>query len=516
VGSSSGNSKGMDKFLATVERLGNKVPHPIILFSIFCLAIMILSQIMFMFGTYVEFQGVDSATLEPIMRTVYVQSLLSADGIRFIFTSAVANYQNMPAKAIILVAMLGVGVAEGVGLIGSVIRKALLGAPPKFVTVALVFIGIISSIASDAGYLVVIPLGASIFHSMGRHPFAGLAAAFAGVAAGFGANIVPTPVDGLLVAITNEAIALVDPTMQLDIMSNFYFGFVSTFVIGITASLVTIKITEPNLGKYEGDAVVEGKAELSDEERKGLRYALFGFLGIAGLLAVLTVPSGGILRHQVTGEVLSGSPFMDALVFIIMLCFLIPGICYAFGSGAAKSMKDVIPHAVKSMSDLGGLLAILFFIAQFIQYINFTGIGTVMAVQGAQALDTIGITGMPLIVAFVILCIFLNLLISGMITKWAVFAPIFIPMLMEMGVSPAMTQAAYRVGDSTSNVINPIMGFFAMIVMFAQKYQKDAGVGTVIALMLPYTILITIAWLALLIAWYIIGLPLGPGAYVFL
>ena len=510
------SSTGIDKFLATVERLGNKVPHPIILFTIFCFVLMVISHLMYMFNTYVIFQGVDLATNEVTMQTAYVRSLLTTEGIRFIFTSAVSNYQNMPAKAVVLVAMLGVGVAEGVGLIGSVIKKSLFGAPPKFVTVALVFIGLFSSIASDAGYLVVIPLGASIFHSMGRHPLAGLAAAFAGVAAGFGANVIITPVDAMLVSITNEAIALVDPSLQLDIMSNFYFGFASTFVIGITASLVTIKIIEPRLGKYSGETEVEGSTTLSPEENRGLRFALFAFLGISAFLALLTLPQGSVLRNPETSEILSGSPFIDSLVFIIMLVFLVPGIAYAFGSGSAKKLSDIIPHAIKAMSDLGSLLAILFFIAQFIQYINYTRIGTVVAVQGALALETIGLTGIPLIIAFIILCIFLNLLISGMITKWAVFAPIFIPMLMQMGISPAMTQAAYRIGDSTSNVINPIMGFFALIVVFAQKYQKDAGVGTIVALMLPYTIAITIAWVILLILWYFTGLPLGPGAYVYI
>lgn len=508
--SKSGNSARMDRFLATVERLGNKVPHPIILFTIFCAVLMVISHIMYMMNTYVIFDGVSGEQI------VYVESLLTTEGIRFIFTSAVSNYQNMPAKAVILVAMLGVGVAEGVGLIGSLIKKSLLGAPPKFVTVALVFIGLFSSIAADAGYLVVIPLGATIFLSMGRHPLAGLAAAFAGVAAGFGANIIITPVDGLLVAITNEAIALVDPTMQLDMASNFYFGFVSTIVIGITASLVTIKVIEPRLGKYEGDAKPEGSNKLTAEENRGLRFALFGFLATAGFIALITVPQGSALRHPVTNEVFSGSPFMDSLVFLIMIIFLMPGIAYAFGAGTAKKVSDVIPHAVKAVSDMGSLLAILFFIAQFTQYINYTRIGTVVAVQGALALETIGLTGITLIVAFIILCIFLNLLISGMITKWAVFAPIFIPMLMQMGVSPAMTQAAYRIGDSTSNVINPIMGYFPLIVAFAQKYQKDAGVGTIIALMIPYTIIVTIAWIVLLVLWYIVDLPLGPGAYVFM
>lgn len=503
---------GTERFLAGVERIGNKIPHPIILFIIFCAIIMVVSHIMYLANVHVVFQGAVIDTVE----TVYVESLLTTEGIRFIFTSAVTNYQNMPAMAVILVAMLGVGVAEGVGLISALIRKSLLGAPHKFVTVAIVFIGLFSSVAVDAGYLVVIPLGATIFYSMGRNPLAGLAAAFAGVAAGFGANVIVTPVDGLLISITNEAIALVDPNLQIDIMSNYYFAFVSTFVIGIVASLVTIKIIEPRLGEYKGEAIVESSNRLTPQENRGLKFALISFIGIVSLLLLITLPIGSALRNPTTNEIIGDSPFMDSLVFIIMLVFLIPGIGYAFGSGDAKSPKDIIPHAIKSMSDMGSLLAILFFIAQFIQYINYTKIGTVVAVKGAFFLETIGLTGIGLIVAFILLCIILNLLISGMITKWAVFAPIFIPMLMQMGISPAMTQAAYRIGDSTSNVINPIMGYFALIVVFAQKYDKDAGVGTVIALMLPYTVIITIAWIALLILWYILGLPLGPGAYVYL
>lgn len=508
------NKKGFNKFLDFVEKVGNKVPHPVIMFIYFCIGVIILSHILYVIGVSVTYQGIDMQTTQPVMSTVYVESLLTTEGIRHIFTSMVSNFQNMPAKAIVLVSMLGVGVAEGTGLISTVIRKTLLGASKRVVTFTVVFLGVLSSIASDAGYLVLIPLGAAIFHSMGRHPIAGLAAAFAGVSGGFGANIIITPVDGMLIAITNEAIALVNPEYTINMLSNFYFTFVSTFLITIVGGIVTEKVVEARLGKYTGNIPVENSKEITDDENRGLKFSFIALLAVVGIICLLTVPYGSALRNPETGEIFGVSPFMDSIVTIIMFVFLIPGIAYGYGCRVVKSSKDIINHATNAMSSMAGLLVIIFVVAQFINYFNYTNLGTVIAVQGAHTLESVGLTGIGLIISFIIFCAFSNLFIGGMITKWAVFAPVFIPMFMQMGISPEMTQAAYRVGDSITNIINPLMSFFAVIIVFAQKYDEDTGVGSVISIMIPYTLWFGISWIVLTVAWYVLGIPLGPGASI--
>ena len=498
---------GMEKFSAYVERVGNKIPHPMLLFISFAFAIMLISHVLYMMGVNVLLNGEE----------VYVKSLLTSDGVRHIFNNAVANFQGFSAMPIVIVGMLGVGVAEGVGLIGATLKKALLGAPPKVAIVMVVFIGVMSSIASDAGYLVVIPLGGAIFYSMGRHPLAGIAAAFAGVSAGFGANLIVGPVDAMVVEITNEAIASIGGTLQLNILANWYFSIASTFLITAVASLITIFITEPTLGEYKGDKVEDKSNEITPEENRGLKFALFCLIGVLIFLGALTIPAGAPLRDPATGLIIpevGSSPFMNSIVFVIMITFVVPAIGYAFGSGVAKKPKDIVPFAGKAMQEMGPMIALMFFVSQFINYISYTQIGTLLAVNGANFVTSSGINGLPLILVFVLLCLLLNIVVPGMIGKWAIFAPIFVPMLMKAGINPAMVQAAYRIGDSGSNIISPIMSYFVLIITFAQKYDKEAGAGTIIALMLPYTIFVTLAWMFMLAIWFFFGLPLGPGAFV--
>ena len=497
------------KALDFIETVGNKLPNPVVLFVIMSGMIIVLSHIFYLMGTSVTYYGINMATMQVDELTVGAVSLLSAQGIRHIFTSAVSNFTTFAPLGVVVVAMVGVGVAEGSGLISALIRKLVLATPKKALTFSIAFLGILSSIAADAGYLVLIPMAAAIFHSSGRHPIAGLAAAFAAVAGGFGANIIITPIDSILAGLTNEAVALIDPTQQIEVTANFYFAFVSTFVVALVVTFVTERIVEPRLGKYTGDAPVDKLDGVTKEESRGLRFALVGFIAVVAFLSFLSVPANAPLRNPDTGALLGTSPFMSGLIFIIMLVFLVPGIAYGYGSKTIENTNGIVKHASTAMGSLANFFLLAFVIGQFLSYFSFSGLGTILAVNGASFLESINFTGLPLILAFVIFTAFINLFMGSASAKWAIMAPIFVPMLMRMDIDPAMTQAAYRVGDSSTTNITPLMSYFALIIVFAQKYDKKAGIGTLISTMIPYSLVIGIVWTAMLLIWHILGLPLG-------
>lgn len=495
-------------FLGTVEKVGNVLPHPAIIFVILCAIIMGVSHIMAKMGVSVTYQGIDIKTSEMKDMTVGVVSLLDANGIRYMFTSAVKNFTSFAPLGTVLVALLGVGVAEGTGLIGAVLTKLVTSTPKRLVTVVVVFAGVMSSIASDAGYVVLIPLGAVIFLSFGRHPLAGLAAAFAGVSGGFSANLLPGPTDALLGGITTEATKVASAGIQVGVMDNYYFLVASTLLITIIGTIVTEKIVEPRLGKYKGD-VKEELTTISTNEKRGLKFSGIALVIFIVAMGSLIIP-GGVLRNPETGEFLK-SPFMDSIVIIIALAFFVPGVAYGIGARKIKNDKDVVTLMSKSMATMGGYIVLVFFAAQFVQYFTYTNLGTVIAVNGAEFLKGTGVTGIPLLVGFVVVAALINIFMGSASAKWAIMAPVFVPMFMAIGYSPALTQMAYRIGDSTTNLISPLMSYFALIVAFSEKYDKDAGAGTLISTMLPYSISLLVGWIALLILWYVFNLPLGPG-----
>ncbi|MHC5268518.1 AbgT family transporter [Enterococcus sp. LJL98] len=500
-----------DRFLNGVERLGNKVPHPAIIFLLLMVFVVILSAIFAALDTSAEFEVINIETHLPEWTTLHVESLLSAEGIRFMFTSIVNNLMSFQALGVTLVAMIGVGFAEEIGLIGALIHKLVKVVPQQTLTAILVLLGVLSSIASDAGYLVLIPLGAAVFYKVGRHPLAGLAAAFSGVAAGFGVNIVITPIDGMLTEILNDAIHIVNPTYQVDLMANFFFSVLSTILIVIVATIVNEKIVEQRLGVYEGNNEVF--AEDTDEalESRGLRAALYGFLGVVLLIALLTIPQGGPLRHPETGDIIGATPFMDGLIAMVMLLSLIPAILYGRSVGKIKSSMDIIHPIVKVFSGLSGMIFLLLIISQFIAYFNFTNLGTILAVNAAEWIESIEMSGLSLLLCFIFLVLLLDFILVGAVPKFAILTPIFVPLLYQLGVAPEAVLAAYRVADSPVNVITPLMPYFALIVTFASRYDKKVGVGTVVSLMLPHTILIAIAWILLFVGFYVLGIPWGPG-----
>jgi aminobenzoyl-glutamate transport protein len=500
---------GMAKVLDVVERVGNKVPHPVVIFVLLIVLVIALSHLFALMGSSVTFEAINPETHSLDTQTVAARSLLSIDGIRFMYSGVIPHFMGFSAVGVIIVAMLGVGVAESAGLVTALIRKLVLIAPPQALTYILVFVGIVSSIAADAGYLVLIPLGAAAYLSVGRHPLAGLAATFSAVAAVFSVNMFPKPLDGMLVGVTNDAIRILNPNLSISLTSNLWFGIASVLVMTIVVSVVNDRIIEPRLGKYTGEGADAAKETMSAAEAKGLKYALWGLLGMLALFALISLPSGAPLRNPTTGDLIGDSPFMNGLIVFIALTFLSAGAAYGIGAGTMKGTADIIKAMEKAVAGLGGLIFLLFVISQFNAFFTYTNMATLAAVNMGDTLEAAGLGALPLLLGFVVVVAVLDLIMTGALAKWAIFAPIFVPLLMRLGVEPEAVLAAYRVGDSPFNALTPMNAYFALIVSFAMKYQKDAGVGTVIALMLPHVVALFLVWPVLLALWHIFGLPWG-------
>lgn len=369
-----------------------------------------------------------------------------------------------------------------------------------------------SSIASDAGYVVVIPLGAIVFASAGCHPIAGLAAAFAGVSFGFSAYLLIGQNDALLTGITNAALESSGIDYEMAITGNWYFMIASTFLLTIIGSIVTHKNTEPRLGKYTGDYVPE--KTLTAQESKGLRNAMISLLVFVGLLVIMLVPENGALRSMdpVTGAMTITEFMNNGFIFAILLLFLIPGAAYGITIGEIKNSSDLVTGMTEAMKSMTGYVVLAFFAAQFINYFSFTNLGTILSVNGALFLESISFTGFPLIIAFIILVMFLDLFLDSASAKWAIMAPIFVPMLFHLGLTPELTEAAYRIADSVVNVITLLMSYFAMVLVFMKRYDKKSGLGTLVSTMLPYSISFFASWVLLLAIWYFFNIYLRPGA----
>jgi aminobenzoyl-glutamate transport protein len=556
---SSGKSLSQ-RVLDGIENVGNKVPHPVLMFLYLIIFVIVLSHILYVLGVSVTEQIAVPQSIEAIKnfyadttevqlelspsgydyadvdfeiqeQTVAIRSLLTVEGIRFLFSSFVSNFQNFGVVAVTFIAMMGAGVAEAAGMMSALIRMLVKVTPGRLITFILVLVGMLSSVASDAGYLILIPLGAAAFLTLRRHPLAGMAAAFAGVAGIFAVNLLLTPVDSMLTEITNEAIGLTGGA-PITIVANYFFAVVSALVITVVATVVTERIVEPRLGKYEplpAETTPTGKgkvgkgakavkaqedevgAELSPEERKGLRWAGLGTLAVIALIALITLPEGAPLRDPDNGAIVGNTPFMDSLLFIITLIFLVAGICYGFGAKTFKSSTDVINAVTKTFAGLAGLVFMLLMISQFIAYFNYTRMPTVAAIALADVLEQSNIGALPLMIGMILVITMLDFIIPGVVPKWAIFAPVFIPIFTRLGVAPQTVLAAYRIGDSPINTLTPLMVYLPFIVTIAQRYDKKAGLGTIVALMIPYALIILVAWLLLFVAWFLLGIPLGPG-----
>lgn len=496
-----------NKTLDLIEIIGNKLPHPATLFAILALLVAIVSYIGDLFSL---------TAIHPADNSVIrVKSLISPDGIRWIYTNVVYNFVNFPPLGYVLAVMIGIGVAEGSGLFNSMIRALVLKAPKKLITGAIVFAGVLSHLASEAGYVILIPLGAAIFYALGRHPIAGLAAAFCGVSGGFGANFLIGSVDPILAGLTQSAANIINPDIKINAAVNFYFMFASAIMTVLAGTWITEKIVEPRLKTYEGNAERIPVDDLTADEKKGLKWAGLSLIATIILLVFSIVPENGIFRNPTTKEILH-SPFFDGIITGILIFFLIPGLVYGIVVKSIKNDKDFMKHIIKSMGTLATYIVLVFFAAQFVYFFRYSNLGLIIAIHGAQFLRDIGLTGIPLLVSFVLVAAFINLFMGSASAKWAIMAPVFVPMFMLLGYHPALTQAAFRIGDSVTNLVTPMMSYFALIVAFAQKYDEKYGIGTIISTMLPYTILLTVFWTLLLIVWVLLGLPLGPDGPLYL
>jgi aminobenzoyl-glutamate transport protein len=530
----------MQKILDVVEKVGNKVPHPAVIFLTLIAFVVVLSHIFHLMGTSVTTEVIVpeekapawispdsypypeelSKPHKPVLRTTEVQSLLTTDGLRFMYVSMIPSFMSFTGLGLIIVAMIGVGVAEEAGLVAALIRKLVLVSPSWALAYILAFVGILSSIAADAGYLVLIPLAGTAFLSVKRHPLAGLALGFAAVAAAFTVNMLIKPLDAILVEFTNDAIHIKNPEISIGLASNIWFSFATVPFLTVIIAFITERVIEPRLGAYKPEQAAEGadkpadtSAGLSADESRGLLFAFFGLVGVLVLFGFLTLPEGAPLRHPgpgpEKGALIGNTPFMNGLIAVIMILFLVTGAAYGFGARKMKSFTDVIKAIEKSMSSLGSLIFLFFILSQFVAFFNYTNLGIIMALKMAGVLNSAGIGPFWLLIGFIVVVLFIDLFITGAIAKWAIFAPVFVPVLLKLKVAPEAVLAAYRVGDSPVNAITPLNAYFALVVTFTQKYDKNSGVGTVVSLMLPYVIWMTILWTLLFAAWYLLGLPWG-------
>jgi aminobenzoyl-glutamate transport protein len=503
----------MGRFLALVERGGNALPHPGTLFLLFALLMIVASELAVRSGISVVHPKTD-ALVEPV-------SLLSVAGLHRILKETVTNFTGFAPLGTVLVALLGIGVAESSGLIGVAMRKLVLSAPRRLLTATVVFAGVMSNMASEIGYVLLVPLAALIFQAAGRHPIAGMAAGFAGVSGGYSANLLLGTVDPLLSGLTQEAARIVQADALVNPACNYYFMFVSTFVLTLVGTLVTERIVEPRLGPWQGTgsaasggASMKGAEEalrsLDARERRGLVAALALLVVFAAVLLLGTVPADGFLRDAKTGELLH-SPFMSGIVPLIFVSGALAGLAYGLVAGTIKSDSDVMAGMGKSMQSLGGYLVLVFFAAQFVKYFEWTNLGLIFAVKGAGMLEASGLGGTPVLIAFILLTACVNLFMGSASAKWGLMAPVFVPMFLLLGYPPEVTQCAYRIGDSCTNVISPMMTYFALIIAFFQRYDAKAGIGTLVATMLPYSLSFLLTWSFLFGLWLELDLPLGPG-----
>ncbi len=550
------------KFLNIVEKIGNLLPHPATLFAIFAGLTILLSWI---------FSMTDLSVTHPATNeTVTPFNLLSTEGIQMILMKMVDNFTGFAPLGTVLVSLLGIGIAEGSGLIAATIRgivqsshKILIGLlvlivaigsfasgslmvaliavvlgvgltffilwmnknnPDTILTFIIVFSGIISNTASEVGYVLLVPLGAIMFIGAGRHPIAGMAAAFAGVSGGYSANLLLGTIDPLLAGLSQEAARIIDPTYTVSPAANYYFMAASTLFIAITGTWVTQKLVEPRLGEYEGDTVLSKEdqdkvKDLTKLEKKGIYYAIGALIVFITFVVIGVAPEWGYLRQiNIADDALFIKKIQPALKSIVAFIFIgagLMGIAYGIGAKTFKSDSDVMNGMGKSMETLGIYIVLVFFAAQFVAYFNWTNLGLIFAINGAEFLSTAGFDSIPLLITFIILAAIINLVMGSASAKWAIMAPVFIPMFMLVGFSPELTQGAYRVGDSVTNIISPMMSYFALIIAFLQRYDKKAGIGTLIATMLPYTFFFFIVWTVFFLVWFIFQVPLGPDSPMF-
>lgn len=491
--------------LSLIERGGNALPHPASLFGIMALLVLVVSWL----GNRLGWSAVHPVTGEAIEAV----NLLSKEGLHRILLDMVSNYTGFAPLGIVMVALLGIGVMESSGMIRATVRLTVQKAPSSMLTFVIVLVGILSNIASDLGYILIIPIAGIIFHSVGRHPIAGMAAAFAGVSGGFSANIVIGTIDPLLAGLSTEAARIVDPSYYVLPTANYYFMAASSIVIALSATWVTTAIVEPRLGPYGGTVEVEPVEPLTRIERKALRWTGMVLLAWIAIFIWGLAPRDGFLRGP--GDSVLQSPLLKGFIAVLFIVTTTLGIVYGVITKKFRSDGDVIKGMADSFKALVGFLVLVFFAAQFVAWFRWSNLGLILAIDGANWLRSVDIGMIPLLMLFLLFAGFVNLFMGSASAKWALLAPVFVPMFMLLGYSPELSQAVYRIGDSVTNIVSPMMSFFALIIVYFEKYDSNAGIGTLISTMLPYTVTFFIVWSVLLIGWVVTGIPLGPGSGIY-
>ena len=516
------------RMLDFIEWAGNKLPDPAILFLVLMALVWLLSWPLSSMDFDAErpviqrtgqaaaaghgAPGPTEGEVKVEYEPVQVQNMVTGEGIARLLTTMVSTFTGFAPLGVVLVALLGIGVAEHVGLISAMIKTVLSVVPKFLLTPALILVGIGSHYAVDAGYVLVIPIGGVIFYAAGRHPLAGIAAAFAGVSGGFSANFwIPSGLDPLLQGFTLEAARIMDPTVEVSIVNNNIFTAVSTVLIMFLGWFITDFVIEPRVKKLaiDGDPEQMPKFEkVTGREIAGMMAALVTVVAGVAVMWWWGKPTDSSLRYE--GSLLNfRAPLMQMIVPLIFLFAIVPAIVHGYVAGTVKSHRDIVKGMSKSMETMGYYIVLAFFCALFIWMFNETQIGILLAVKGAGFLKALGLPGFVTLFGIIVLVGLVNLLVGSASAKWGLISVVFVPMLMELGISPDLTQAAYRVGDSSTNIITPLMPYFPLVVVFCQRYVKDTGIGTLISLMLPYSIAFLLCWSVLLIVFWMVGLPLG-------
>jgi para-aminobenzoyl-glutamate transporter family len=495
---------GLDRFLNIIERAGNKLPDPAILFVIALLMVWVASALL----SPIQFAEIDPRNSEPIR----VQNLLTGTAIAAFLANMVTVFVTFPPLGIVLVALLGVGVAEHVGFLTAMLKGLLNVTPKALLTPMIILVGCLSHTTADAGYVLVVPLGGVIFYTAGRHPLAGIAAAFAGVSGGFSANPIPSPLDPLLQGFSQTAAQLIAPDRIVNPLGNYYFTASSTLLIIALGWFVTERIIEPRLSGTPVDADTAQLPKLDAAtagERRAMTAGLLTMVALFALLALAAAPSGSPLRSPEGQLAVNTAPLMRSIVPLIFLLFLVPSVVYGYVAGTVRSSRDVIAGMSKAMGTMSYYIVLAFFAALFTDAFGRSNIGALVALKGATFLQALGLPGQITIVGIILVTTMVNLLIGSASAKWALLAPIFVPMLMQVGLAPELTQAAYRIGDSSTNIITPLMPYFPLVVVFCQRYVRSAGIGTLASMMLPYSVTFLTGWTLYLLVYWVLGIPLG-------
>nr|WP_275941075.1 AbgT family transporter [Tepidanaerobacter syntrophicus] len=490
-----------------VERVGNKLPHPFFLFVYLTIGIMILSAVL----STLQVSAINPGSGEEVV----VKSLLTREGVEWMLVNALKNFTGFAPLGLVLSMQMGIGLAEQAGLLSAFMRKTMYGAPLWAISLAVMFVGINGNIASDASIVIIPTLAASIYLSLGKNPLVGLMAGYAAACAGFSANLIIAGTDALLAGITQEAVKIIDPSIQVNPSINWYFMFASTIIFTFVGAWITDKIIAPRLGEYKGKIKVSENQDLTPIENLALKNTGKAALIFLAILAAATLPKNAILRNAETGGLIP-SPFLNGIIPILMLFFITIGVAYGKTVGTIKTAGDIPKLMAEAVKTMSSYIVLVFIIGQFVAYFNWTNIGVVIAVKGAEFLQNVGFTGLPLIIGIILLSTIVNLFIGSGSAKWSILAPIFVPMLMLLGYSPAMTQVIYRIGDSSTNPITPLFPYFPIALGLAQYYDEDAGIGTLMSLMLPYALIFLVVWTLQLIVWMVLDLPLGPGAGIYM